>query len=492
MKLESSRLSQIVLLLLMLTSLLLHFNVFSKDLVGFHVWRQTQTQNTSISFAEEDVNILNPRRNERGNSDGIFRMEFPLSQWIASVGIRIFSNDVLVSRILNFFLSLLSFLGIYKLLRTLKATEFQSVAVSAFFLFAPVLYYHSLNPMPDNLALCFSIWGLRWIMIWYYQGGKTKLILGAVIIALASLVKLPFIIYYLIIFLLVLFNRTEKDSYRTLFGKLSILFLSLIPVIAWYAWVIPQWEGNGIVSGITNMNSEQRSNFLYYCFYHIRATLPELLVGFPVIPLLIMGIWMGLKNWKQYSLLKWTLLLCLLLLSGLMVFEMNMIEKVHDYYFMPFLPLLALILFIGVKHLTRPGQKLNFRKVVLVVIIISMPVYSYFRIQPRWEQSGFNPDLLKYKTELRAIVPDNALVLAGNDVSHHIFLYYIGKKGWVFENNWTNDQKIRKMTEEGCRYMFCDSRHVDQNPRIKELFGTKLAEYGSIYVYELKLPKSNN
>ena len=63
-----------VLIVLALLSLVMHSGHFKKDLMGAHVWRQTQTQSNIINFYEEDFNILNPRRNSRGNTDGIFRM----------------------------------------------------------------------------------------------------------------------------------------------------------------------------------------------------------------------------------------------------------------------------------------------------------------------------------------------------------------------------------------------------------------------------------
>ncbi|NJN78974.1 MAG: hypothetical protein HC803_12195 [Saprospiraceae bacterium] len=30
----------------------------------------------------------------------------------------------------------------------------------------------------------------------------------------------------------------------------AVQFLILIPAFAWYAWVMPNWEGNGILHGI--------------------------------------------------------------------------------------------------------------------------------------------------------------------------------------------------------------------------------------------------
>ena len=102
-----------------------------------------------------------------------------------------------------------------------------------------------------------------------------------------------------------------------------------------------------------------------------------------------------------------------------------MIETVHDYYFLPFIPVLILISAYGMSRLMEISTRKRWILIPITLLILSMPVYSYFRINPRWESVGFNEDLLIYKEELRAAVPDSALVCAGNDKSHHIFLYYI-------------------------------------------------------------------
>ena len=65
------------------------------------------------------MNILNPRRNDRGDGDGIFRMEFPLMQWLVAATYKIFGNHLIISRIFMFVIGIFSVLGMYKLLQAL-------------------------------------------------------------------------------------------------------------------------------------------------------------------------------------------------------------------------------------------------------------------------------------------------------------------------------------------------------------------------------------
>ncbi len=468
---------------------ILHFSVFQKDLVGFHVWRQAQTQNTVNSFVDEDFNILNPRKNDRGSGDGIFRMEFPLSQWLTAIPVKLLGHAVFVSRIMNFLFAFLTAIGLFKWISLFFKKRWIPIVGVVLLSFSPVFYYYMVNPLPDNLALCFGVWGLYGFSSWRKTNKSKYLIFGLVFISLASLVKLPFVLYY-VLFAWSVIQPMKTSTGLNRFHVMLYGLISVIPVLAWYVWVIPDWEGNGIVQGIFQMTPEQKSLYWYYVWFHVRSTLPELLLGWPVVPLFCLGIIRLAGNAKKYFRSQSHFAILGSVLVAYLLFEMNMIEKVHDYYFMPLLPLLVLLMSLGVSSLMNYRLNIYFKKAVLIVLILSLPVYTFFRIQSRWDRLGFNSDLLKFREELREVVPTNALVCAGNDNSHHVFLYYVQKMGWAFENNWINVQEIRGMIDQGCRYLYCDSRLIDQKPEIRALFGMKVAEFGSIQVFELIQPET--
>ncbi|MBX7183211.1 MAG: hypothetical protein K1X82_13960, partial [Bacteroidia bacterium] len=80
-------------------SLLLHFPFLNKDLIGVHVWRQTQTQTGIDNFCREGNSILNPTLNSNPETDRIVRLEFPLMQWGFAQVEKHFSNPVLITRL---------------------------------------------------------------------------------------------------------------------------------------------------------------------------------------------------------------------------------------------------------------------------------------------------------------------------------------------------------------------------------------------------------
>src|SRR5690606_9089514 len=157
----------IILLSIVVISTLMHLKHFSKDLMSIHVWRQTQTQSTIVNFYEEDMNILNPRRNDRGNTEGIYRMEFPLMQWLTACLYKVFGHHLMITRILMFLIGLLMVFGMYKLLFALFRNTTLSLIGAWTFNFSPSFYYYTINPLPDNLALCCSVWGLATFFQWH-------------------------------------------------------------------------------------------------------------------------------------------------------------------------------------------------------------------------------------------------------------------------------------------------------------------------------------
>lgn len=155
----------LLLLVMSLLSLFMHRKIFNKELMSIHVWRQTQTQSTIISFYEEDFNILNPKRNNRGNGDGIFRMEFPIMQWLIAGCYKLFGNHLIITRIFIFIIGLLTVWGLYSLIANAFNNPSMGVIGAWCLMFSPAFYYYIVNPLPDIFALCTCIWSVRFFFV---------------------------------------------------------------------------------------------------------------------------------------------------------------------------------------------------------------------------------------------------------------------------------------------------------------------------------------
>ncbi|UTW66494.1 glycosyltransferase family 39 protein [bacterium SCSIO 12643] len=467
-----------------LVSIFMHYEHLNKDLVSIHVWRQTQTQSTINNFFEEDMNIFRPTRNDRGNTDGLFRMEFPLMQWSVAALYKVFGQKIIITRVFMLIIGFLSIIGMYHLLYALFYNMTLATIGAWGFSFSPSFYYYTINPLPDNMALCFAIWGTALFFYWYQNQKSSYLIFSGLLFSLAALCKLPFIIYFSIPAGYIMIKWNIKDLKKlTSIALRAFLFVPL-PVL-WYLTVIPQWHGNVIVSGFFG-HSTSLTQLLDYYQHNLISTMPELLLNYGSLLFFLAGFYFLWKR-RAYKNPKFILVLTLSLAALTYYFyEAVAIEKVHDYYLFPFYPLLFILVGYGAFHLFHSTAK-NYRYFYIFLLLI-LPVTCYLRMHERWdtESPGFNPDLFAYKQELRDSVPKDALVVAGNDHSRFIFFYYIDKKGWGYQDDQLTGKQLQKMIQEGATYLYSDSRLIDENVEIKPLIEELILERGSIRIFKLK------
>ncbi len=475
----------LILISIGILSCLMHFNIFSKELVGAHIWRQTQTQSTIINFYEEDMNIFNPRRNDRGDTGGILRIEFPLMQWIVACVYKVFGNHLWITRICMFIIGLLSVLGIYILFMAVFKNELIAVTGAWAFNFSPSFYYYTVCPMPDNMALCCSIWGMAMFFKWYQNQKIYLLFLSGLFLSAGALCKLPFILFFALPFMHFMQLAVKKGiSRKTALNTLTMLFFVSLPLV-WYISVIPHWKGNTVIKGMLG-NDLPFSAILKFMQFIFFSTLPELLLNYGSVLFFLAGFYFLFRN-KAYRNEKFSLILVVsILVLAYYLFEANTIRTGHDYYLFPFLPLLFMLVAYGAYNLCLLH---TVTKYLTFTLLMLLPLLAYLRIQGRWDYrnvQGFKKDLLVYKDELRNIVPKESLVVAGNDDSHFIFLYFIDKKGWGFDWDYLPASSLKLMIEKGAQYLYSTSRIIESNEDIKHYLDSLLIEKGSIKVFRLK------
>lgn len=451
--------------------------------MSVHVWRQTQTQTTIVNFYEEDFNILNPRKNDRGNTDGYFRMEFPIMQWLVAGLYKLFGNHIFITRISMFLLGVGTILGMYSLLNSLFNNRFIGLIGAYTFTFSPCFFYYTINPLPDNMALMASTWGLALFFKWKRLGKSWLLVVSSCMFALGTLCKLPFILFYAApgMYFIIQFIKRKENISGTL-QRMIVLIISLIPPIVWYVTVIPGWKGNGVTSGVMD-NRISYLSMLDILWHNLVSTLPELLLNYGSVLFFLAGFYFLFRK-KLYRHPDFNLLLTLSFgLSAYFLFEINMIAKVHDYYLFPFFPMLFILVGYGAYSILQ----LNKRWLTLTVVIVLavLPLLTEIRMMSRWNpnQPGVNKDLYQYKVELRNAVPKDALCVVGNDISHFIMLYYVDKKGWCFDDG---KPDLNRMIQQGAEYVYLDTTKIDDLKYFDTYTDSLIMQRGTIMVYRLR------
>ncbi len=163
-----------------------------------------------------------------------------------------------------------------------------------------------------------------------------------------------------------------------------------------------------------------------------------------------------------------------------------MITTVHDYYLFPFLPLL----FIAVGYGVRTALKgIKVIRILSTVLLLILPLTAYLRADSRWRVEGLHALIENDLEDLKRATPDNAVCLVGNDVSTHILLYLLDRKGLSFSNDELSAGRLEWMVNNDVRFMYSSSLKVENDPAIRPYLKKLILDTGEMRVYELGKPQ---
>ena len=327
------------------TSYLQHSQYFKIDIQGIHAWRQSQTMWNIRNFVRHDNNILNPRINRfNGGQDNLLRYELPVMQWTIAQFERHFGEKISYVRIGVFIIGLFSILGIFLIVQLMLNDWLTSGVTAVLFQYSPVFYYYTINPIPDNLALCAGLFYIFFILKHQQSKKYFYVIIAGIFLLLATLSKLPYLMFSVVsIYFFVKKVKAEKkiDIANLKYGLIQLALI--IPAIIWYKWVMPSWSGNPVLTG--GFQGEFIINeYIEIAKYHITEMFPKILVSMPIWILIGLGIYKFWGNRNKYG---WIGSLIVITFCYL-IFEFKPIGTVHDYYMMPFLSWLFCIVALGV------------------------------------------------------------------------------------------------------------------------------------------------
>jgi Dolichyl-phosphate-mannose-protein mannosyltransferase len=476
--------------LIPLVSLCLHLPIFQRDLAGVHVWRQSLTQTNIQNFHRYDNHILNPRINTFNGGDNILRYEFPIMQWSVAQLYRIFGDPIWVTRAAVFSISVLTLLGVFHLLYYQFSDGLWAWLGTWAFCFSPVFFYYAVNPLPDVLALCMGVWVLVFCSKLLIFNNLLDFIAAVFCLSIATLAKLPYVMFgvALLPFLVKTVRQNQLWRLFTLIVVGGVLFL---PPFLWYKWVMPTWKTTGIIAGMLD-NQTPVLKLLDYLASNVYRVLPLMLVNWGAMVFFYWGLksfYRRIRDKKHIS-----PLLSMWILVGLTVilyflFELNVITSTHDYYMLPFLPPIFVVITEGGKIAWKKWE--NHPKRVFFAFL-SLPIVALLTVGTYWseDRNEFNTDVFKYRTALRQAVPDTAKCIFLNDESGHIFPYQVNKQGFVFSKDVLPMAWIADMIDnKGATFMYSDSRIIDESLDFQPFIAQRVGEFGSVRVFKLKLSR---
>ncbi len=460
--------------------LFLHRGHFNLELRGTHVWRQSITALHIRNFLRYDNNILNPRvASFNGGRDNISRYEFPLMQWVIAQVERVTGESVAVVKFYQFLIAISFLIGFMFLLKRAgfdRKYYWMGIWAVAF---SPVIYYYSVSPIPDMLALSFATWAL-YHAVGFYRSTQNKLssiFYIGLLISLATLVKLPYILFMIpAVYLIFAKYRMQWKNYLLPF---AILASCMIPAFSWYAWVIPQWTV-GITKGVFD-NQISMDHALQIIFYHLKVMFPYRLLNIVFVPFFLLSVIPVFRSIRKDALLQ-SMILGFLAYLAYFLFELNMIDVVHDYYMMPFVPFLFYGVLTGIRYcwqLSYPAAR-----VLVGAVLIAAPFTCRVNTQDDWDITDFK-DIYEKQAEFIGVAPQDEKVIMLKDFSGFILPYLIDHRGYIFNFDTLPRSWVKNMISEyNVHYMYSNSRMSDSINR--DFIRDTVFKHGEFKVFRLK------
>ncbi len=463
----------------------MHLSHINKEVSGRHDWRQSQTMWNVRNFVNTDMNIMNPRigRMNPETGDSIYRYEFPLMQWVIAMLQRIFGESIVLVRLFLFLVFCFTTVGLYKLSCISGLGDWPSFIGAYLFVWSPIAYYYCINPIPDNLALCAGVWYLYFIVKNERKFAVSSLLLAGLSLLIATACKLPFLMFSIVSIYFFIRGILAKEFKRRIL-EAFLLLLIITPAILWYAWVIPQWGHNTIKTGLFNSDFSGIGRIIGYhisTMFPLRLLTPNawLYFGFGVV-LLCKG---KVTKWVNY----------LILITFIyLVIEIIPIGTDHDYYMMPFLPWMYIVVASGVGKVLMGNQK--FLKYILWFMLITAPLVTYVICKDFWslEKSFLKKSVYVNQEVLRGAVPDDKICVIGNDYSTNIFPYLINKRGYIFYNDELSSSKLESLiNDQNATYLYSNSRSVEGQENFDNYLDSLILQVEDIKVFKLKFSETD-
>jgi 4-amino-4-deoxy-L-arabinose transferase-like glycosyltransferase len=430
------------------------FHITNPPLEVSHNWRQTTVAMVARNFYEDNSNILYPRLDIGGDKTGITGMEFPILNYLIYLVSLLFGFEDWYGRLINLLVSSFGIYFFYKLIK--KYFDEELAFFSSVILLFSIWFVFSRKIMPDTFSVSLVIMSIYYGSNYFEKKRLSDLILYSIFCLLGVLAKLP-AGYLLVVFSLFLFNSNYKLSQKIIFSITSMILL--IPVSFWYFYWVPYlntaFDFTHFYMGTNLLNGYQElKNHLFLTLYRFFDNSIKY-IGFLFF---LIGLFLVFKNVSK----KMKFIFITLSISFFVIMlKAGFAFHHHNYYIIPFVPVMALISAYGITQFKLKQFK--------YFILIAISVEGFLNYQDDFfikKKDGMIFNLEK-QLDVFSTKTDYILINSGDQPTP---MYFAHRKGWVtFNDSIKNESYLLKLKQKNLKYIVI----------LKQSFGTDI---------ELQLP----
>ena len=417
------------------------FGITHPPLETGHNWRQALTAMIARNFVEQKASLFYPQIDYAGSGPGFIGSEFPFFNYLIYLFSEAAGYTHWYGRLINL---MVSSLGIYFFCKLISRLTTRSIAFSAgIILLSSIWFAFSRKIMPDTFSVSLVIIGFYCGYEYLVSGRKYQLLCYFVFTTLGILCKIP-ALYLLAVLGLVVGLKEIPASRKVAVSVLSGVSFALVSL--WYFFWVPHLVdtyGNqlffprGLAEGLTEILSMPGAFFRNFYFNAFHSYVAFIAFGGGVYLLF------------RQDLRKLAVSMLLLTISFLLfVLKTGIVFPLHNYYIIPFVPVMALVAAIALDRIPNPWKYL-----VLVVIAgegITNQQHDFF-IK---DKEGYKM-AVQHLTETHTDKHD-LIVINGGPSPQEIYLAH--RKGWSVGNEKITPEALRTYAGAGARYLVIDQR----------------------------------
>lgn len=455
----------------------LRFFHFEETIDSPHTWRQSDTANYIWDFYINGVDLFHPSVCWLGNHKTLV-LECPVPEVIISQLYHVFGPSHIVARsffFLSFIFSVIYFYKIIKLLYSDRLAQWSTIL----FISTPLSLFFSRAIQIDFFTIAlvhaFTFFALKGLK----EKSFKTLLIASILATMGMPIKSP---YFLPVILPIAIYAYQKEALRFGLRNIYLLLLPLFSFILWqrHAYQVnaaaPEWHYILGYRKFTDNNSwyygpwSQRFVFeLWELIYH---RLRFEVLGFIGLTSMLIGS-VCISKLKNATFTYLWLLGSIIYL--LVFFNLN---TVHNYYQIPFIAPLTILIAQGLIFIGQLTYKKNYLAYTLLILLVwnnhEYARKNYYKVQEDQMTLG---KVIASQTEATDL---SIVSFFEIDSKCPNFLYAARRNGWTIPRRGLTPEVISKLQKQGAKWLY----YVNPSPLPREVI-KYLAPYKN-QVYELK------
>ena len=390
------------------------------------------------NFCEVDNNIFYPRLDIAGEKEGITGMEFPLLNYCIYGVSELFGYQHWYGRLINLLVSSIGLFFFFKIIR--KYFNKEMALYATLVLLFSLWFSYSRKIIPDAFAMSLTMIGVYFgsnFMDRKKEKGIKYLLTYFVFTCLGMLSKIS-TGFLPAIFILFLLDSKIEWSRKILFSVVSLIVL-MIPMLWYFLWVPHLIETYEFWHFFMGKNLAQGALEL---FNNIHPALEVFYgaainyVGFFVF--LFALIYAAVKKQK----LIWLIFGITFLGFLLVILKSGQNFFLHNYYVVPFVPIMAFVAGYGLYQIKN--------KKILLLLLVAIGVEGVLKQAYDFNIPERNMTLLNLEKDLDQFTSKDDLILI-NSVNPTP-MYFAHRKGWATTNEeMMNEDYIQSLQPKGLK-----------------------------------------